>query len=77
MPRMLISIVLILCAYMWDRTYAQELISTYKVIGWFISGVLLFSIMENGYRITHWYGFLNLKGVLKKNFEDETGAKIS
>lgn len=32
-PRMLISIVLILGAYMWDSTYQQDLVSTYKIVG--------------------------------------------
>lgn len=76
-PRMLISLVLILGAFMWDKTYEQDFISTYKLIGWFISGVLLYSIAENGYKITHWYGFLSLKAVFRKKFEDETGTTIN
>ena len=76
MPRMLIALVLILGSYMWDKTYQQELVSTYKLLGWFLSGLLLYSIAENGYKITHWYGFLNLKTLLKKKFEDESGTEL-
>ena len=39
MPRMLISVVLVLGAFMWDEVFNQTAIQTYKVIGWFISGV--------------------------------------
>ena len=49
MPRMLISIVLIISSYMWDTVFKQEFVSTYKIIGWFISGVLIYSIAKNGF----------------------------
>lgn len=60
MPRMLITLVLILCAYMWDDVYGQTTVATYNVIGWFISGILLASIAINGHKITNWDVFLGL-----------------
>jgi hypothetical protein len=66
-PRMMVSIILILGSYMWDKTYNQNLICTYKSIGWFISGVLLYSIAENGYRITKWSIFDKIKKLFKQN----------
>lgn len=76
MPRMLISLVLIIGAYMWDKTYNQNVICTYKVVGWFISGVLLYSIAENGYQITKWSVFPKIGNMLKTNVKDKTGIDI-
>lgn len=53
-PRMVLSLVAILGAYAWDTVFSQDVVSTYKIIGWFIAGILLFSIMKNGYKITKW-----------------------
>lgn len=75
-PRMLISIVLIIGAYMWDSVYSQELVCTYKLIGWFISGVLLYSIAENGYQITKWSVFPKIGNLFKKNVKDNTGLDV-
>ena len=71
-PRMLLSIVLILGAYMWDTTYNQTAVCTYKIIGWFISGMLLYSIADNGYKITKWGPFKHIQ----KQIEKETGKGI-
>lgn len=76
-PRMLISLVLIIMAYLWDTTCHQQWLPTYNLIGWFISGVLIFSIAKNGFKITHWQGFLNLENVFRKKFSDETGVDIT
>lgn len=75
-PRMLISLVLILMAFLWDTTFNQKYIPTYNIIGWFISGILIFSIAKNGYKITKWKAFLNIEGIFEKKIEDETGVKL-
>lgn len=72
-PRMLISIILITGAFMWDEVYSQEVISTYKVIGWFISGVLLYSISENGYQITKWSVFPRIGEIINEKVISYTG----
>lgn len=72
-PRMLISIFLITGAFMWDKVYEQELVATYKVIGWFISGVLLYSIADNGYQITKWSIFPKIGSLLNDNIKSRTG----
>lgn len=77
MPRMLISIVVILGAFMWDTTFGQDLVCTYKLIGWFISGVLLASIAENGYNITKWSVFPKIGGIFRSRVQDTTGMDIS
>jgi len=75
-PRMLISLILILMAFLWDTTCKQEYLPTYNIIGWFISGILIFSIAKNGYKITKWKAFLSIEGVFEKKIEDETGIKM-
>ena len=65
MPRMIISMVLIIMAFMWDDVYSQNFVATYKLIGWFISGVLLFSIIQNAYEITNWEVLPGIKRILR------------
>lgn len=77
MPRMLISIVLITGAFMWDTVYRQEVVDTYKIVGWFISGVILFSIAENGYLITGWTVFSRVGRLLSKKIKDATGQDLT
>lgn len=69
-PRMILSLVLIIGAYMWDRTYNQEYVSTYKIIGWFISGLLLYSIAENAYCITKWTMFKKISKTIDRKIKD-------
>jgi len=76
MPRMLISVLLIIIAYMWDDVFQQTLLQTYNMVGWFIAGILIFSIGKNGYKITSWRGFLGLENLFKKKIEEETGAEL-
>ena len=76
-PRMLLSIVLILASYMWDTVFNQNLVCSYKIIGWFISGVLLYSIAKNSWLITKWAVFIKLAGLFRSRMKDETGLDIS
>lgn len=76
-PRMLISLILITGAFMWDEVYHQEFVSTYKIIGWFISGVLLYSIAENGYQITKWSAFTKIGSALHTKVKESTGLDIN
>lgn len=71
-PRALISIILVMAAYMWDSTYNQDVVNTYKAIGWFISGVLIFSIAENGFIITKWGVFLKVREFIRNKIKSET-----
>jgi hypothetical protein len=75
-PRIGISLVLILLAFLWDTVYQQNMVATYRIIGWFITGVLLANIIQNGYRITHWDMFLGLGDVLKNKLREKTGVDI-
>ena len=77
MPRMIISLVLIMGAYMWDDVFQQEMVCTYKVIGWFICGVLLANIVQNGYRITKWDMFLGLGQYFKIKIKDKINIETN
>jgi len=76
-PRMLISIILVMACYMWDSVYHQEMVSTYNVVGWFISGVLIFSIAENAFLLTKWEAFLKVRDIFRKKIQDETGQDVA
>lgn len=76
-PRMLISLVLVIMAYLWDTTCNQVYLPTYNIIGWFISGILIYSIAKNGYKITKWEAFPLIGNLFQKKIEDHTGVDIS
>lgn len=72
-PRMIATIVLTMSAFMWDTVYNQTTFATYQGIGWFISGLLLFSIGENAYQITKWAPFRNLKNIFGRQLFQNSG----
>lgn len=71
-PRSFISIMIIFCAYMWDTTFQQDYFQTYLIIGWFISGVLLFSIVKNAASITKWWGFGAIGNIINREIKERT-----
>ena len=73
MPRLLLSIVIMACTFMWDTVFGVEIVSTYNLVGWFISGILIASIAANGYAITKWDVFKRLKGI----FDKRTNGQIN
>ena len=75
-PRMLISVVLILCTFMWDETYKQDFVSTHIILGWFISGVIIYSIAKNGFKITNWVIFEKISDKMHENIKERTGLDI-
>lgn len=75
-PRMLISVTLVVLAFLWDTTCKQQFLPTYNLIGWFISGILIFSIAKNGFKITNWEGFRIANIALRKKIKDETGVDL-
>ncbi len=76
-PRMILSLILILGSFMWDSVFSQELVKTYKIVGWFISGVLLWSIAENGYQITKWSVFPKLGNLFRTKVNEATGLDVA
>jgi hypothetical protein len=73
MPRALISLVLVMLAFMWnDIFYNSSNFATYKLLGGFISGVLLVSIAQNGYKITDWTLFITIAETIESQFKNIT-----
>lgn len=75
-PRATLSTVLLLGAYMIDKETHQEWIHFDSIIGWFICGLLLVSILENGYIVTEWRTIPLLDKMLKNKIEKQTGIKL-
>lgn len=75
-PRIILSIILLVCAFMLDANTGQEYVSVYKILGWFISSLLILSIARNGYLVTNWHAIPLLGKLLKNKFEKQTGINI-
>ena len=69
--RLALSTVIILCAFSWDNVYSQDVIKVHMIIGGFISGVVLLSIVQNGYEISRWSVLNRLAKQLDKKLESD------
>lgn len=69
--RLALSTVIILCAFSWDNVYSQDVIKVHMIIGGFISGVVLLSIVQNGYEISRWSVLNRLAKHLDKKLESD------
>ena len=76
-PRMVVAMVLLLCTFILDQETNQNVVQTYKIAGWFIGALLIFSIGENGYHITKWKVLLLFAKVAQKKIKEQTGIEIS
>ncbi len=76
MPRWLFSVVILALLFMWDSVHHQDFIKTYYVGGYFLSGTIIASIIENALKITGWSFFKGLGNIVKNNVEKQTGEKI-
>ena len=66
--RMLFSIVLIVLLYLWGDLYQTSMETSYKIVGGFISGVVIVSIIQNMYKLTRWSLFIELIEFVKGRF---------
>lgn len=64
-PRMILSILLIMIVFMWDKTYNNNILKMHERIGWFLSGMLIYSIAENAFQITKWSVFPKIISSIK------------
>ena len=76
MPRITLSFIMIIASFMLDQEYHQELISIHRIVGFFISGVLLISIAKNGYKITKWSIFQNIGTLVNNQLVAKTGETV-
>lgn len=75
-PRMMISLIIIMACFMWDTVFSQEYLATYKLTGWFFCGVLIWSIAVNGYKITGWNAFKQIGGMVERKVEEQSGVDL-
>lgn len=75
-PRLLAVILIMTLLYSWDKTFQQEFINTYLVVGYFIAGVLLWNVIMNLYKVTKWKAFIKIGSLIDKNVEEKTNLKI-
>lgn len=75
-PKMVLSLILLLGFFTLDSVTGQHFIEFYNIVGWFICGLLLASIAENGYIITGWKTLSFLDILIKKKIKDQTGIEI-
>ncbi len=76
MPRWLFSVIILILLFAWDKVHHQDFVKTYYVGGYFLSGTIIASIVENALKITGWSFFKGLGNIVKKNVETQTGEKI-
>lgn len=76
MPRVLLSLVLLILAYIIDKETGQTWVNTYSILGWGISGLLFLSIAKNGYIVTNWKSIPVLEKWVEDKIEKETGIHI-
>jgi len=76
-PRVAFSLLLIVLCFWLDTTCKQNFLPTYNYIGWFISGLVIWSIGENGYKLTKWNVFRKLGRAVEHRIEEETGFDLS
>ena len=75
-PRILLTLGIIILLYLWDDVHQQTIIRTYNYFAMFISGVLIYSIMENAYAITKWNALNIAKIMIWKKFKGEENMDI-
>lgn len=70
-PRMLFSVIIIAVLFVWDNVHRQSFVESYNIAGWFISGLLIVSVLENMYKITGWTVLPFLSSFIKKKIDDK------
>ena len=74
-PRMVVGIALIMCAFLWDTIYHQDTVSTYVITGWILSGATLVSITQNGFKVTHWAALNDIGNLIKEKLPKKIKIK--
>lgn len=76
MPRVLLSITLLILSFIIDKETGQTWIDTYRVVGWAICGLIFMSILKNGYVVTNWMAIKSIDRWAKRKVKEETGLVI-
>lgn len=75
-PRMIATVIIMICTFLLDEVTGQEFIRIYSVAGYFIAGLILISIMKNMYIVTKWEAIPLIGKFVKNKIENQTGEKI-
>ena len=71
MPRLLISLLIIISSFLWDTVTKQVWVPTYTLLSWFFCGLLLLKMTRHGYIITQWIGFLHASKIIDRKLSDK------
>lgn len=75
-PRIILTILLLIMAFLLDEVSGQEYVQTYKIVGWFICSLLFLSILKNGYIVTQWSAIPLIGKLIEKRIEKQTETEI-
>lgn len=73
---MLAAIIIISLLYSWDKTFHQETVPTYMLVGWFFGGLLIISIAKNLYKISNWGPLKMVKNIVINLVKKQSGVEI-
>jgi len=75
-PRIILTIILLIMAFLLDEVSGQQYVQTYKVVGWFICSLLFLSILKNGYIVTQWSAIPLIGKLIAKRIQKETDTDL-
>lgn len=73
---MLAAIIIISLLYSWDKTFHQDTVPTYMLVGYAFGGLLIASIAKNLYKITNWSPLKMVKNVVTNLVKEKSGVEI-
>ena len=77
LERMLIASAVLLLLFALDKETNQEFIHVYNLMAWLISGMLCYSLLDNGDKLTGGKFFTTLKTFLGSRIKEQTGVDPS
>lgn len=76
MPRLGLSLILLVLAFMLDTETGQTLINTSNIIGYVICFLVFWSILQNGYIVTNWEVIPLIGEAIQKKAEKRLDIKL-
>src|SRR5512135_1784315 len=76
LERMLIASAVILLLFAIDKETGQEYIQVYNIMAWLISGMLCWSVLDNGDKLTGGKFFGTIKTFLSNKIKEQTGVEL-
>jgi hypothetical protein len=74
--RMAVATAVVLLLYAMDKEMGQTFVKSYNIVAWIICGFMVYSILENGYKLTRSRFLIALKSLINKKVQDNTGVDI-